>query len=142
MIVCVQNIITYSFYYRREGGLNSIISQLHNKQAICGSDVKTGNGEESLDLTIRTSSSSTSPAAIVNGRKRLREVGQKHFIGVSKKSVDFNIVLSSKLTLHSRVNCKATQDRNWSFSGCIRKLVTSFSFFPDESFSLHCVTVD
>nr|XP_018669979.1 uncharacterized protein LOC100176298 isoform X2 [Ciona intestinalis] len=42
----------------REGGLNSIISQLHNKKAICGNDVTAGT--ESLDLSVRCSSS-TSP---------------------------------------------------------------------------------
>ena len=59
--------------FRRDGGLNSIISQLHNKKT--GSDVTSINGDEFLDLSVRVPSRNTSN--FMNGRKRQRDASQR-----------------------------------------------------------------
>ncbi|XP_076819105.1 uncharacterized protein LOC143464932 isoform X2 [Clavelina lepadiformis] len=58
----------------RDGGLNSIISQLHNKKT--GSDVTSINGDEFLDLSVRVPSRNTSN--FMNGRKRQRDASQRN----------------------------------------------------------------
>ena len=90
---------------RREGGLSSIITQLHNKKAIGGSDARAGNREESLDLRVRATSSA-SPG--INGRKRQREGGQKSSVGVRQSPVFLYLSLN-KLGLKETVRCRQTK---------------------------------